>query len=558
MIHNHHILKKNIQERLLGLLLLGLTIGVYWQVLNFDFIFFDDPDYVFENPHVRAGMTWSGVVWAFTSFDAANWHPLTWLSHMVDVQLYGLNPAGHHLTNVILHAVNSLLLFLMLKETTNALWRSFLVAALFALHPLHIESVAWVSERKDVLCAFFWLLTMLSYAKYARSLSNFWYVAALFYFMLGLMSKPMIVTLPFVLILFDFWPLGRFGRENRNLPISAQTSAEAPLFPPVRLQRIVLEKMPFLLLTVAASILTYTAQNWRAGVQSWEALPMNERILNAGYSYILYIYKMFWPIDLAVFYPHLGKTLDLWLGMAAIAGIGAITSLIIFTIRRKPYVFVGWFWFLGTLVPVIGIIQVGNQGMADRYTYIPLIGLFLVMVWGVSDFLERLKISSRLQSVLMIAFLLALVSITGWQLMYWKNSYSLFSRALAVTRENHVAHYSLAMIDKQMGNVDSYKAHYRRAVAINPIYVATMENRTGYFLLQAGRIAESIEQFKTALRIHPEYLNAANNLGVALAKQGRFDEAILHFGDVLRKNPQHRQAQESLYNVLRDKAGLNK
>jgi len=281
---------------------------------------------------------------------------------------------------------------------------------------------------------------------------------------------------------------------------------------------------------------------------------MNERILNAGYSYILYIYKMFWPIDLAVFYPHPGKTLDLWLGMAAIAGIGAITFLIVFTIRRKPYAFVGWFWFLGTLVPVIGIIQVGNQGMADRYTYIPLIGLFLVMVWGVSDFLERLKIPSRLQSVLMIVVLLALVSITGWQLMYWKNSYSLFSRALAVTRENHVAYYALAMIDKKMGNVDSYKTHYRRAIAINAIYVATMENRTGYFLLQAGRIAESIEQFKTALRIHPEYLNAANNLGVALAKQGRFDEAIIQFGDVLRKNPQHRQAQESLDHVRREKA----
>jgi tetratricopeptide (TPR) repeat protein len=553
MIRNLHISLAT-QERLAALLLLALTIGVYWQVLNFDFISFDDPMYVLDNPHVLAGLTWSGVAWAFTSFEAANWHPLTWLSHMLDVQLYGLNPAGHHLMNVILHAVNSLLLFLLLRETTHALWRSFLIAALFALHPLHIESVAWVSERKDVLCAFFWLLTMLLYVRYARGLRNGWYIAALLCFVLGLMSKPMIVTLPFVLILFDFWPLRRFGRENRNLSVPDQTNAEAPLFPPVRLQRLVLEKMPFLLLTVAASIITYTAQNWRAGVATWEALPINERIWNAGYSYILYIYKMFWPIDLAVFYPHPGKTLALWIGMAAIAGIGAITSLIVSTIRRKPYTFVGWFWFLGTLVPVIGIIQVGNQGMADRYTYLPFIGLFLALVWGVADLLARLQISPRLQGGLMIAVLLALVSLTGWQLTYWKNSYSLFSRALAVTRENHVAHYALAMLDKQGGNVASYQTHYRSAVAINPIYVATMENRTGYLLLQAGRIAESIEQFKTALRNHPKYLNAANNLGVALAKQGRFDEAIPQFEEVLRKNPRHRQAQESLDHIRREKA----
>lgn len=553
MIHNHQISKK-IQERLLGLLLLGLAIGVYWQVVHYDILSLDDPAYLYENPHVRYGLTASGMVWAFTTFFAANWHPLTWLSHMLDVQIYGFNPAGFHLTNVIFHSVNTLLLFLLLKDTTNALWRSFLVAALFALHPLHIESVAWISERKDVLCAFFWLLTMLSYVKYSRSFSNFWYVTALFCFILGLMSKPMIVTLPFVLILFDFWPLGRIGSgEHRYPDLSVQDNATTPLFPPAGLQRIVIEKIPFFLLTVASGIVTYIAQASEWSVTSLVSLPLKSRILNAAYSYILYIYKMFWPIDLAIFYPHPQKSLDIWICSAAIAAIMVVCLLTILYHKRKPYAAVGWFWFLGTLVPVIGIVQVGAQGMADRYTYIPLIGLFIMIVWSLSDFLVKLKISRWLQYALSVTIIIALISITGWQLTYWKNNLSLFNRALAVTSENYLAHGALATFHKLTGNMDSYKHHYQQAIEMNADFVAMKHNRYGYSLLQNGRIGEGIEEFKAALRIRPEYLSAAHNIGVALAMDGRLDEAILQFRDVLKKNPQFPKTQESLFNALRER-----
>jgi protein O-mannosyl-transferase len=541
-------ISKELQERLLGLLLLALTLGVYWQVLDFDFILFDDPGYVFENSHVCGGLTWSGLSWAFTTFSVSNWHPLTWLSHMLDVRLYGICPAGHHLTNVIIHTVNALLLFLLLREMTGALWRSFLVAALFAIHPLHVESVAWVSERKDVLCAFFWMLTSLCYVRYVLKRSGAWYFGSLFCFMLGLMSKPMIVTLPFVLLLLDYWPLDRF-RQRSATGGDVQDGPAAGVDSAVNLRRILFDKGPFLILAAASCVITYIAQAEGGAMQSWESLALPSRMLNALYSYVQYLFLTIWPWDLAPFYPHPVKILNVWSGLASAVGLGSVCVLCVMLLRRKPYLAVGWFWFLGTLVPVIGIVQVGAQGMADRYTYIPLIGLFWAFVWGASEWLSRRKVSKTLTFLLAISMLAVMASTSWIQTGYWRDTRTLFNHTLAVTKENSMAHYVLSMFEKQRGNMKAYDDHYRQAISLNPRFVALMHNRIGVTLVKEGMPNEAIAEFASALAIAPDYGVARNNLGVTLAQQGRFDDAIPQLLRVLKDNPHNVQARDSLYNI---------
>lgn len=542
---------KGLRERLLGLLLLALTLGVYGQAIDFDFILFDDPGYVLDNDHVRAGLTWSGFIWAFTTFTVSNWHPLTWLSHMLDVQLFGLDPAGHHLMNVILHAVNALLLFLFLRETTDYPFRSFIVAALFALHPLHIESVAWISERKDLLCAFFWMLTILSHARYAKSFRKSWYTASLIFFMLGLISKPMIVTLPFVLILLDFWPLGRFFPAVVDHPVASHPSDSVHFIPPVSLKKLLYEKIPFFILSLLSSMVTFVAQREGGAVQSLEMLPFQSRIVNALYSYFFYIKKMFWPLDLSIYYPHLEKTLNIHVGAAFFLVLSAVSVLTIRLIPRKPYLAVGWFWFLGTLAPVIGIVQVGGQGMADRYTYIPLTGLFVVLVWALSEWISEKKISLTLQFCLTSAVILLLLAMTGSQLAHWRNTLTLFRHALAVNPDNVEALYMLAVQEEQQGHHDAYHDYYRKAVSINPGFVAIRHNRIGHFLVKNGKYDEAIRQFEHALEVRPDYLSARINLGVAYAEKGEFHTAATILLPLWRKRPRDRPLQESLFNVMR-------
>ena len=531
-------------HRLLGLLLLVATISVYWQVQQHDFIRYDDPYYVTENEHVRDGFSRQSLVWASRSFHASNWHPLTWLSHMLDFRLFGLNPAGHHLFNLFLHAANALLLFLLLRDATSLLWRSFLVAALFALHPLHVESVAWVSERKDVLSTFFWMLTVLAYFHYAKDPGMRRYVIALLCFGLALLSKPMVVTLPFLLLLLDYWPLCRLQTSRRPMAEAQTTRPFAYL---------VREKIPFFVVSAASSVVTYVAQAQGGAIQPLAAHPVTIRTLNAVLSYARYIHKTVWPEDLAVFYPHPGLALE-WLPCTV-----ALLCLVIFTAlvwrraARYPYLLTGWLWFLGTLVPVIGLVQVGMQAMADRYTYVPITGLFIILVWGLADFLKGQQVSRKLVFLLWGTILFALTGITWFQLQHWHNSLTLFQHAIDVTQRNYAAHYIIARAHGADGNMDRAFYHYNRAVEICPMFVAIMHTRMGRHLFKQGRIEEAIAQFSGALEIEPDNASAHNNLGAILARKGHLDEAIGHFTEALRIQPDHARARENLESAQRRK-----
>jgi hypothetical protein len=532
MITTHRI-SKELRERLPGLLLLALTLGVYWQVKDFGFIYFDDPEYILQNKNIQEGLTWESISWAFTSFYFSNWHPLTWLSYMLDYRLFRLNPAGYHLVNVFFHSANVLLLFLFLRETTGSLWRSFLVAALFGLHPLHVESVAWISERKDVLSAFFWMLTILAYARYSVQKKQGWYWAALLFFALGLMSKPMLVTIPMVLLLLDYWPLNRFSStDNRG------GEGKGYLF---------LEKIPFLLLSIVSSFVTYVAQTRGGAVQSFESFPFEIRILNASSACLSYLVKMVWPENLTVFYPHPGLNFELWQGVCAALALLALSYGIYRHRRTKPFLAVGWLWYLGTLVPVIGIVQVGAQSMADRYTYIPLIGIFLALVWLIPE----KPVSKKLLFYIVPAALIVFYALLAWfQLGLWKNSIVLFENNLRVVGENGAAHYILYQEKKSLGDPAESRRHYERALEINPVFLSKMHNKSGYLQANAREFDTAVEEFRRALQIRPDYVNARNNLAIVFAQMKRWDEAIGEFEKVIRLAPENRLARDALRDLL--------
>jgi len=384
---NHKKPLFNIQRHyLISLLLVLTTIVVYFQVGQFEFLDYDDNLYVTENHAVKAGLSQKGLRWAFKAIYVANWHPLTWASHMVDVQLYGLNPGAHHFTNVLFHILNAILLFHFFRKITGTLWRSAFVAALFALHPLHVESVAWIAGRKDVLSTFFWLVTMLSYTGYVKQPTIWRYLPVMTFFALGLMVKPMVVTLPFVLLLLDYWPFGRL--TIHQLGDNRGSGCQKKIF-----FRLVIEKIPLFILTIASCIVTFMVQSKGGAVESLIRFPLTDRMTNALVSYARYVLKMIWPSHLAVFYPHPGIW-PLWQFAGAILFLALIFILVIKTYRKKPYLMVGWLWYIGTLVPVIGLVQVGKQAMADRYTYIPLIGLFVMIAWGAEELLKRWRYRS--------------------------------------------------------------------------------------------------------------------------------------------------------------------
>jgi tetratricopeptide (TPR) repeat protein len=527
-------------ERLVCLFLIVGTLTVFWQVQHHDFIELDDRVYVTDNDHVQAGLTKEGVVWAFTTFHAANWHPLTWLSHMLDCQLFGVRPGMHHLTNLLIHIANSILLLLVLNTMTGALWRSAFVAALFALHPLHVESVAWVSERKDVLSTLFWLLTMWGYARYVDHPGLNRYLMVLLLFALGLMAKPMLVTLPFVLLLLDYWPFGRvqLRQSSKGSYTEAQGSSAFHL---------VLEKAPLFALAAVSSVLTLLAQYKAGALKTLDIIPVEFRSANALVSYMSYIGKMIWPHNLAVFYPHPGMV-PMW--QAVGAGLFLVCLSILFVIpvgagRRFPYLTVGWLWYLGTLVPVIGLVQVGSQAMADRYTYIPLIGLFIMISWSSYDFVRGWRNTRVVLAISTGVVLLALMACTWVQVGLWKNSTTLFKHAFNVTDNNYKAHNLMGIALERQGRLKEALRQYSEALRIKSDYPEAYYN-TGNVLMRQKRLKEALRQYSEALRIKPEYPEAHNNMGVALARQGRLKEAINHFYAALRIKPDFSDAHDNL------------
>jgi protein O-mannosyl-transferase len=574
-----------IRPDILIMLLLSLAnLILYWPVQNFGFIILDDPAYVLSNPMVQNGLTLDGFKWAFATVypNAPMWHPLTWLSLMLDRQFYGMNAGGYHWTNLLFHMVNTLLLFFTLRRMTDALWRSAFVAILFALHPLHVESVAWISERKDVLCMFFWLLATWSYLHYIEYLHRRWYFFTLLLFVLALMAKPMAVTFPFVLLLLDYWPLSRFRQRAQDI----QSGIHYRIASSLCLQRssfsLFLEKGPFFIMSLFSSIITFLAQESGEAVQSLINVPLTLRAANAFVAYLTYIVKTVWPHDLAVFYP-LPKAWPVCYIFFAFILIVAITATVVYLSKNHPYLFTGWFWYTGTLVPVIGLVQVGSQSMADRYTYIPLTGLFIIVAWGAADILSK-RHSLRIYSYLLSASVIGAFIIVSWlQIQYWQNSFTLFKHTLAVTRENFTAHNGMGVALQILGDARGAEFHFKEALRIRPRFAEAHSNlgfvyyklneldlatvhlhkairisplyedahfNLGHVYLMQKKYIEAAAEYKFVLRVKPDDAEAHNYLGVVLICQNNIEGAIQEFEVALRIQPQYAKARINLFNAL--------
>jgi tetratricopeptide (TPR) repeat protein len=504
------------------------TLVTYWPVRNHEFIRYDDDVYVTKNTTVQSGLSWQNIKWAFTTGRASNWHPLTWLSHMLDCTLFGQSTGAHHLVNVAFHVANTLLLFIVFNRMTRRIWPSAFVAALFALHPLHVESVAWVAERKDVLSTLFWLLTMLAYVRYAERPSAVRYLITLIFFVLGLMAKPMLVTLPFVLILLDYWPLKRFLNSEFSILNS------------------VLEKVPLFILTIISSIITFLAQQ-KGGALS--VIPFRERIANAICSYLTYIGKMFWPARLAVLYPHpAGFISPPRVVMYAIILI-FISALLLYYGRRYRYLAFGWLWYAGTLVPVIGIIQVGSQAMADRYTYVPLIGLFVIVAFAAADLAPKIPFRKITLPALAAVVLTACTIATSIQLKYWENSFLLFEHTLAVIEENTVMQNNLGNILMGMGRPEDAAKLFAGALKSIPSS-PEIHNNFGNALRDLNKVDEAIEQYRIALELNPDFKTARRNLALALAVKGDYDGAVEQYKTYLGPDADTTLLRQELAGIL--------
>ena len=510
--------------RLVAAALLVATIAVYAPVAHFDYVDLDDDVYVTANRRVQAGLTWDGIVWAFTTGHAGFWHPFTWLSHMLDCQLFGLDAGGHHLTNLVLHAANTLLLLGALHTLTGAVWRSAFVAAVFALHPLHVESVAWVAERKDVLSTAAWLAALWAYASYARRPGRRRLVLVEVAFSIGLLAKAMIVTLPFVLLLLDWWPLDR-----------ARTTRPGAL---------VAEKVPLFVLAAVGSVVAFVAAARWGAVVSLTHEPIRRRLATVLVAYVRYLGKAVWPTHLAIFYPMPVA----WPAANVVAAallLFAITACALVVGRRYPYVLVGWLWFVGTLVPVIGVIQAGNQAMADRFTYVALIGPTIVAVWGVEELLRRSPAVARAAAWGGLFVVAVLGVASRKQLGYWRDSTALFTHALAVTTDNWLAHNNLGYVLLRQGRTEEATAHFRAALAIKPGYMDAVNN-LGDVLIRSDRAEDAIAHFSAALALHPDDPVTHYNLGNALAKRGDVDAAAREFAAAVRLRPDYPAAHYNL------------
>jgi len=557
-----------------GLIAAGLaitTFGIYAQVIGHQFITIDDLGYIEENPMVNRGITLGGIAWAFTTFHSGNWHPLTWIAHMIDSQLFGMFAGGHLVVNALIHVANTLLVFWFLLGATRARWPSALVAALFALHPLHVESVAWAAERKDTLSTFFGLLSLIAYVRYAEAPSVRRYAWVAITLALGLLAKPMLVTWPFVMLLLDYWPLGRFNGQpvRRSLGGGGWSVVRG----------LVVEKIPLFALVTATAVVTTVAQSRGGAVRTFEEFSIALRLSNALVSYAKYLLLTFWPHDLALFYPFPAAGIPAWQIIGAALLLIGITAFCFFQRKTRPYLIVGWLWFLGTLVPVIGLVQVGGQTMADRYFYIPSIGLFIAIVFGLADIAERRRVAPWLSAAIASLVLLVLATLTNAQIHCWRDNFTLFEHALAVGPSTPAVEDSLGYALQRSGRLDEAAAHFEKALQIKPDdYLALLYMGVARF--HQGRVPEAIEYAQAAIRsransakahdllgmalarqnhneaaldeerraaeLAPEDADIRNNLGLALARLGRMPEAIDQFHEALRLNPSSAWAHANL------------
>ncbi len=587
------------------------TAAVFWQVCTYDFVNYDDPIYVYENPNIQAGITLKTIKWAFTTSHTGYWHPLTWLSYMLDWQLFGPNAGGYHFTSLVFHIANTLLLFIVLKLMTHRFWPSAFVAALFALHPLHVESVAWVTERKDVLSTFFWLLTMWAYARFASRPKVAGYLLVVALFALGLMAKPMLVTLPFVLLLLDYWPLDRLSPKRQKAGSKYS------------LAYLLIEKIPLFAMTLAACIVTFICQKKGGAMYEGENYGLLICLANASTSYLRYITKMIWPARLAMFYPHPGQNVSILYAIISVAILLVVTILVLRFAKNHRYLVTGWFWYLGTLVPVIGLVQVGEQALADRYSYITLTGLFIIITWGLPELLGKWPHRKTVLWASSLIVLSALAVCTYFQQRHWKDSITLCQHALKVTNDNYLAHYAMTEMLLDQGRIEEAIWHNTEAIRIKPDYVDALNNlglallyagrideAIGYFertlkvnsraieaylnlsaaliakgkfaeavslcnmglqiapdfidirinlgraLLKSGRFAEAEKEYKEMLRIQPQNAIVHNDFGVVLSRQGKFDEAIEHFSQAVRIDPSYTTARDNLNSALAEKQKL--
>jgi len=558
---------------LVAVFLVGATVVVFLPVLDNGFICLDDGKYVTGNRRLLGGFTPENVLWSFTTFHAANWHPVTWLSHLLDVRLFGMHPRGHHLVSLLIHAVNVLLCFLVVRRLTGSLWRSGCVAAVFAVHPLHVESVAWVAERKDVLCGFFWLAALWAYSCHVRRPGPARYGLVMTAFFLGLMAKPMLVTLPFVLLLLDFWPLGRM------VPRAAGADPARPVARRFRLRSLVLEKVPLFVLAAASCAVTFQAQTAGSMVKSAEFYPVGVRVANALSSYARYLGKVVYPVNLGLPYPHPGAALPAWQWLGALLLLFVLSGVAVAAIRRHPWLLAGWLWFLGALVPVIGLVQVADQAMADRYVYMPLLGVLIAVVWTIPPFSRDKPLRTVALGVGGVLVFVTLGGLTHAQAGYWHDDVTLFKRTLRVTTENALArynlgtglarrgdvaeaiphfrealrlrpefgevHYNLAKALEESGGYDEAIAHYREAVRIMPDYLYALNNLGGV-MLRLGRVGEAVTWFEKAARLAPGDPDVRHNLGLALSRQGNFNAAATQFREALRISPGYAAARSAL------------
>jgi tetratricopeptide (TPR) repeat protein len=564
-----------------------LTLLVYARTAHFPFINYDDPAYVTENAHVGAGLTAESVRWAFTSFACGYWQPVTWLSLQLDCEFSGgIHPGGFHLTNVLLHTANALLLFLVLARLTGAPWRSAVVAALFALHPLHVESVAWVTERKDVLSTLFWMLTLAAYAWYVRRPGVARYLPVVLALGLGLLAKPMLVTLPCVLLLLDYWPLRRW----RPGPGRDPGAARAPELPPaVSLGRLLLEKLPLFALALASCVVTYRAQFGAQAVAPLEAFPLGARLGNAALAYVSYLGKTFWPVRLALYYPHPGAEVSVPGAVGAGLLLVAVTVLVLGPGRHRPYLAVGWLWYLGTLVPVIGLVQAGGQAMADRFTYVPLIGVFVLLTWGAADLATAWRLPRALLATAAAAVVCACGALSWVQVGYWQSSLTLWEHAAAVTDKNVLAHINLGTCYYERRRISDAKREFEKAVAIDPriaqphvnlgnIFAeldlpqrAASEYRQaidlapnlawahaslGKLLGDLGRLGEAAAEYRTAIALAPGDAALRNDLGILLLELGRWHEALAEFSRAVDLDPGKAEPHANLGQVLQEEGRL--
>ena len=526
------------REALMLLLLVAMALFAYWPVQHFGFLDFDDGLYVTDNLTIRSGLTWKNVLWAFRDIHTGSWHPLTWLSLMLDYELYRLHPSGYHWTNLYFHLLNIILLFVLLKRMTGETWRVVFVAGLFALHPINAESVAWVAERKNVLSTFFCFLTLYFYVLYTERRNAKRYCMVAISFLCGLLSKPMLVSLPVLLMLLDYWPLNRLGPGDQRDQCSPGNPASNRWYKPA------LEKAPLFILSITFSAVTYYTQTKAGAIMSVDKIDIGSRLANAVISYVKYIEKIFFPVDLAAFYPYPVSFTFLPVFMAAFFLL-FVTYLAIVLIRKSPFLFVGWSWYLVVLFPVIGVIQAGEQAMADRYAYLPVIGIFIMVVWMAADFMKTVKSGPHIIIIAGLMLSILLIADTRIQAKTWQNSTTLYEHALDAIDDNYLAHNNLAVVLFREGKMSQCREHLLEAIRIKPDYTLAHYN-LGLTFYAANRWDDAAVQFKEAIRLNPSYTNAYLALGDAMLKKGDFRGAVARYQEVIARQPHDVDAHNNL------------